>query len=204
MTPTSTLRKQAEIMKALLSEKTAKRFWSKVSKKQEDKCWTWNGARDNLGYGNFYVTVGIFWTASRVSYVLFHRKTIKDGLFVCHSCDNPPCVNPKHLFLGTPKDNINDAHKKGRLFDISKIRLLGDDHASNKVSNKTVLAIIRDRIKGMSRKALCKKYNLSASMISRFIYPPYTARVIAKEAWEDHAARTRLIERALKDGVKIE
>lgn len=76
-------------------------------------CWDWTGARFiNGGYG------AVNWGGKhikthRVSYEMFNGP-IPDGLHVCHKCDRPVCVNPKHLFLGTPKDNMRDCIKKGR------------------------------------------------------------------------------------------
>ena len=87
------------------------RFWEKVQKKSGG-CWTWLGAKNNQGYGNFNVG-GKFERAHRIAYCLSIGE-VPAGLFVLHHCDNPSCVNPKHLFLGTQKDNMQDCLKKGR------------------------------------------------------------------------------------------
>lgn len=87
------------------------RFWAKVKKTR--KCWIWTGAKLPTGYGRLgieYKTVA----AHRYSYEL-HIGTIPDGMFVCHSCDNPPCVRPEHLFLGNGLVNMRDASVKGRI-----------------------------------------------------------------------------------------
>lgn len=86
------------------------RFWSKVSK--TDSCWLWTGERSQFGHGRFLynsVRVG----AHRFSYETFVGP-IPDGMFVCHKCDVPQCVNPEHLFVGTQKENIQDCVRKGR------------------------------------------------------------------------------------------
>jgi hypothetical protein len=89
------------------------RFWSRVDKKGLDDCWNWKGWRDKDGYGQIKIgRKGIL--AHRAAYQFFTGK-IPDGLLICHKCDNPSCVNPNHLFLGTQKDNIQDAVKKGRM-----------------------------------------------------------------------------------------
>lgn len=92
------------------------RFWSKVQK--GNGCWLWTSARSGGSHGNAY---GFFWVggkkrsefAHRVSYKL-HKGPINDGMCVMHSCDNPLCVNPEHLSIGTNTDNLQDAAKKGR------------------------------------------------------------------------------------------
>lgn len=87
------------------------RFENKFTK-HENGCWLWNAARRTTGYGVFSFN-GKAVTASRVSYILYHGVDPGE-LFVCHTCDNPGCVNPEHLFLGTNLDNVKDRISKGR------------------------------------------------------------------------------------------
>lgn len=93
-------------------EADRERFWSKVDQ-VEDGCWLWQGTMLRQGYGCFKIA-GKMHKAHRVAYTLV-MGVIPSGLLVCHHCDNRSCVRPDHLFLGTTKDNVQDAKKKGRL-----------------------------------------------------------------------------------------
>ena len=91
------------------------RFWSKVEKRGPGECWEWTGAKNEHGYGVMRPEGrrhGPTIKAHRVALILAGRDV--EGLVACHRCDNPPCVNPAHLFLGTQKQNVADMHAKGR------------------------------------------------------------------------------------------
>jgi len=94
------------------------RFWEKVDKRGTHECWNWKASK-NKGYGACYIRGGGLYPAPRVSY-FFNHGNLPDNMFVCHKCDNPPCVNPAHLFLGNHKDNAHDALRKGRFTGQSK------------------------------------------------------------------------------------
>ena len=89
------------------------RFERKCSQPTAKGCIEWMGARDKNGYGRIKPFNKKRMRVHRYSYERFIGP-IPEGMFVCHHCDNPPCVNPKHLFLGTNIDNILDSSKKGR------------------------------------------------------------------------------------------
>ena len=96
----------------MIDNEMLERFWKKVDKTSTG-CWEWKGWRNSDGYGFFR-----YFNKKEIQAHRFSAKHIGgmniDGMVVCHSCDNPGCVNPNHLFPGTQQDNIKDMHKKGR------------------------------------------------------------------------------------------
>ena len=96
-----------------LSPQDEKRFWNKVQKGKPDECWEWRAGRISAGYGEFVIGNHVF-RAHRVAWVLANKQPIPGGFCVLHRCDNPPCVAPHHLFLGTIADNNTDKAQKGR------------------------------------------------------------------------------------------
>ena len=107
----------------MLSPAFAKRFWAKVER--GSSCWLWQG-RLRHGYGAVWDVSGTA-GAHRVAWILTHGP-IPPGLCVCHRCDNPACVNPAHLFLGTHRDNVRDMVRKGRAVNPQAERNRGKTH----------------------------------------------------------------------------
>jgi hypothetical protein len=107
-----------------------KLFWKKVKKTKT--CWVWIGDTNESGYGRYCQI-----RAHRVSWVLHYGK-IPKGKLVLHHCDNPPCIRPSHLWLGTHKDNVIDMDKKGRRISVPQ---LGSKHGMSKLTEKKVLKI---------------------------------------------------------------
>ena len=100
---------------------SSERFWSKVEK--TDGCWLWKSTKIPNGYGQMHFGHKYLrkpMLAHRVSWILHNKTNIPDGLFVCHHCDNPPCVRPDHLFAGTRSDNMLDCSKKGRMCPVGQ------------------------------------------------------------------------------------
>jgi hypothetical protein len=114
----------------MLTEKVKKRFLAKV-RKVEGGCWLWTGGHNASGYGTTKIKANSY-LAHRVSWTI-HRGEIPEGLFVCHHCDNPPCVNPDHFFLGTKKDNTQDSIAKGRWMTEERARAFAEAKANGKL-----------------------------------------------------------------------
>ena len=94
-------------------------FWDRCIPEPNTGCWLWMDCAHEFGYGLLKIggRKGPVVRAHRYAWEL-HNGPIPRGLFVCHRCDNPPCCNPAHLFLGTNADNVRDMRRKGRGFDI--------------------------------------------------------------------------------------
>ncbi len=114
-----------------LTEATA-RFWGKVQKAGLDDCWPWTSQFDRYGYGRVYFQ-GKVRSTHRIAYFLSTGND-PDGFSICHSCDNPACCNPVHLFLGTHQINMTDRNAKGRVAS-------GERNGRAKLTWETVNAI---------------------------------------------------------------
>lgn len=141
------------------------RFWNGVNKKSEDECWEWRQSTIGNPYGVIKYCKKDY-SPSRVSWII-HFGAIPDGLYVCHKCDNPPCCNPKHLFLGTHQDNVDDREQKGRnKLPYSK----GEDHGMHKLTEQEVIQIRKDYVfRKSSYRKLSKVYKVSWEEIRKVI-----------------------------------
>lgn len=135
------------------------RFWQKVTK--TDGCWVWNGALSRAGYPVLGDGAAKTVYGHRVSYELANGS-IPAGRYVCHTCDNRACVNPAHLFAGTPKDNMQDCVRKGRLANGSRP---GELHSNAILSEQDVLAIRAALASGVKSSSLQVQYGVSKSNI---------------------------------------
>jgi hypothetical protein len=152
----------------ILSNSDINRFWSKVAiTANSEKCWNWIGSKRRRGYGQFHVSISPNkernLVSTRVSYLL-HYKIDPLEKIVLHKCDNPSCVNPNHLSLGTNKDNTKDMMNKNRG---TKQFENGEKHSQSKLTEIQVLEIRELYPKSnLTQKEFAKNYNVDASLIS--------------------------------------
>ncbi len=133
------------------------RFWSKVNVAGLDECWEWTAGKTG-GYGRFCINYKMY-RAHRVSWYLTHGK-IPASLCVLHSCDNRACVNPAHLFLGTRKDNMQDAAKKGRI-------ARGPRNGNSKLSANEVRKINELLAEGWDQQEIADEFEVHQVTISK-------------------------------------
>lgn len=150
------------------NEKTTQRFWSKVRKGRGNSCWIWTGSLIiRYGYGQFSAKVDGRWTmlrAHRVAWQLTHGE-IPEGLHVLHKCDNPACVRPSHMWLGTQAENLADMRQKGR--GSPPPRLDGRKHPLAKLSAKQVGQAKQWHQKGISFAEIGRRLNVSRAAATR-------------------------------------
>jgi len=139
------------------------RFWKHVKKsKDPDGCWLWTASTSGGGYGTFNIGGGVMWPAHRFSYTRFVGP-IPDSLWVLHRCDVKGCVRPDHLFPGTPKDNTEDAAKKGILPS-------GERQWNHRLTWKAIVDIRRRYAEGgVTQRVLALEYGVHSVTIGDVI-----------------------------------
>ena len=146
------------------------RFFAKVFvPKGPNACWEWTASKCKDGYGLFSVN-GKLTNAHRFSYQFFCGE-ITGKMFTCHKCDNPGCVNPKHLFLGTPKDNMLDKVKKNR-------QAKGSKNGKSKLKENDILEIRKMLNSGSTGREIAKQFGIHPSIITRIKHGGIWSHVI--------------------------
>jgi hypothetical protein len=137
------------------------RFWSFVDERGPDECWGWQGGRDRQGYGQMTVRRGKTLKAHRLSWELAHHCEIPDGMMIRHTCDNPSCVNPAHLLVGTNVDNMHDLMERGDSKKLARCVLPGERHRSSKLTADQVCEMRRlHRENGHGAVELARRYGV--------------------------------------------
>lgn len=149
------------------------RFWSKVKIADGASCWEWIGSRDACGYGVLFRSnhsLPRMLKAHRLSWEI-HNGPITDGLHVLHRCDNPPCVNPSHLWLGTQADNNRDRDAKGRCGakggHVADRR--GAKNGNARLSDEQVAKIRERHASGESQQRIADSIGCGQSQVSRIV-----------------------------------
>lgn len=147
------------------------RFWPRVNKNGDNGCWNWTAALSAAGYGQIGAQGErkILYT-HRLSWEIANGQ-IPNGMVICHKCDNPKCCNPDHLFMGTQKQNMQDARKKGR--DVHSRHPncfpIGHKAARAKITNEQASEMMKEIYGGALRSVTAKKFGVSVSLISKII-----------------------------------
>jgi hypothetical protein len=141
---------------------TEQDFWAKVNISGPTNCWPWMASKIPDGYGNFSINGKIMLT-HRLAWE-FTFGPIPEGMNICHTCDNPPCCNPAHLFLGTQIDNIRDMIQKGHLVIAHHT---GETNGTHKLTWEQVAEIRRLYLTGdYSQSTLGKMFGVCTNGIS--------------------------------------
>ena len=141
-------------------------FWSKVEVGEPDCCWPWSGGETPKGYGRVWWE-GRLIGAHRIAFFL-SGGYLPIGKDVCHSCDNPPCCNPKHLFVGSRKKNVEDSQAKDRF-------IKGERVASAKLTESNVIGIRALYAAGKSYRELADLYG---------VHPITIKDAVLKKTWK--------------------
>jgi hypothetical protein len=144
----------------------ADRFWAKVSKGEPSDCWPWTASRNSKGYGVFGIGPKNY-KAHRVALWITTGAWPEPGKVVCHRCDNPSCVNPSHLYVGTASDNVQDCMKRGRYRQPpqppAERRPRGERHCRAKLTENQVREIIGS---SEPKLALAERFGVSRLTVS--------------------------------------
>lgn len=151
------------------SNTITERFWARVDRGGVSDCWLWRGQRMRTGYGRLFVGDDRAEGAHRVSYRIAHGE-IPSTLHVLHHCDNKLCVNPHHLYAGTPLDNARDTHARGR---IKNPRCNpGEKNGRARLSESDVARILSVEFKrgGLRHQDIAKELGVSTVTIRKILY----------------------------------
>jgi hypothetical protein len=141
------------------------RFWANVIPEPMSGCWLWTAGTDQHGYGQIWENSTKRWKAHRLSFTL-HCGPIPSGLHVLHQCDNPFCVNPDHLFLGTPADNAADKVAKGRARGPG---YFGTKHWCAKITQEIADEIRLLSLSGRSQRKLAAQFGLAKPTVQSIL-----------------------------------
>lgn len=140
-----------------------KTFWERVQKGHRDDCWPWTLGTSKAGYGRMSVNSRPN-LCHKLAWEYAHQRPLPPGRFALHTCDNPICCNPDHIYPGTPKDNSRDAVTRHRL-----ARGLGERWGRAKLKNADIPAIRARAAAGEPQEAIAASFGVCAPHISRIL-----------------------------------
>lgn len=147
-------------------KKTPKRVWAKIEFGEPNGCWEWQAYRTKKGYGQIMLTISPKVQKHMYAHRFIYEKTIGEfdlELKVCHSCDNPACLNPNHLWLGTYGDNNRDRQRKGRTKGLEH---KGSRNGQAKLNEEKVVLIKLKLRKGENQYDIATEFGVSQAIIS--------------------------------------
>ena len=139
-----------------------RRFWAKVDRRSHSECWPWKGCFNSKGYGRMRVR-HLYLRAPRLSWIITFDRPIPDNHVVMHRCDNPACVNPSHLAIGTARDNTRDAWLRGR-FQGRVERTRGERNYRARLTADDIRAI---RNSGDTSATLAAHYGINRGTVNK-------------------------------------
>lgn len=139
-----------------MKESFEERFWRSVDKTGD--CWLWLRSKDRKGYG-YCLYQGRVRKAHRVAWAIAHGELPPSDIYACHRCDNPSCVRPSHIFLGTTADNMADMVKKGRA-------ATGERHGCSKLKASDVVEIRTLLSAGVTHRDIARKFGVGPTSVS--------------------------------------
>lgn len=143
-------------------EKERERFLSRVDMKSDSDCWLWTGRTNPDGYGQFDCQNTAI-ASHRYMWSILNGE-IPSDMVICHKCDNPPCCNPQHLFMGTVQDNVRDRDTKGRQANHS-----GTKNGRAVLSEAEVLRVRALRDSGVTYKGIAREMGVSEGCINHIL-----------------------------------
>lgn len=145
-----------------LTESVVRRFWKHTRKRGPDQCWPWLGGKKEDGYGRLFLRRGKYLFAHRISFAIATNTSLESLIVVRHKCDNPRCVNPKHLLHGTILDNVADRQSRNR-------QTRGENHFNAKLTELQAEEIRRIHVpyRRPYLRELAKRYGVTLDQVHR-------------------------------------